>query len=1393
MYEAQRKKLSDSRTLTDMRANDKLEQSERQNQMIATAFNGATKMAKQGLTIYAQSEMRKDELELNKRLDAVEDEYVNVDDPDAYQHYQEARKKEIDSYLEGKSGIFQLMFNANFRQNYEDNSYASFDKKFTTAIYNSNVDNCNKIIKNAERAIVTEEDISKYENTVLYKTVADEDGIHIVAEEVQLADLWDTNLPTDTDDEEQNYKNSKQNDFNRLLNIEYTAYSLVMPSNEAKAKVESRKDEIETNVMLNELHYMGEKYCNGLPMPDGTVKHFTIDEALEQEYKCYKANTPSPYTGRTITPEEEESYRKIIDTVIGSEYQKKYDDNSDALYKDTLGIWKTFSDKQIATTSENVLTVLASYNMIELDDNGKLVSHYGIDDKTWAEIDKIMTTSDRIEWSEKWIARDKEVAKDNNNDGQIDLSDVPDWALDYIATSAKTGQYYVSEKKFYKTLIGDAWFSQTTRAHINEEDKEIRSVIPATEAVKGLMYEIAEYEAYTNEGLEAPASNYVQGLVEQALVEKYGEDWRTKGISTEDYIKTSSQIAGNAVAEFKTNLSKVDKELQTQYSSLYSDTAQRLQMAKKGNVPTDTSNKTAGLMLYGAGKSVTEPTKTAPYKDAYERQKPESMFGAYDYMAVDKAYEAGDYMLIDTMLMKEGKLKIGMNIEDVNALRLAKYKQNEDARKQLLKNSYGYTDDNGMPYASTFELAESRMQSEFAEYTVAGGKFIQESIENYKDATIDRLKLLNVYKHDPITFGVDGLNDMEYEATSISNQNMAVLFGITTFEEGDALSIEQMESIVGAESVKAYKEATTVKYEDDETLSDKQNSANRHVAKLKANREYMELLTVSTNVRLAYRVSQEIYGGEKTYEEVLTQFNLEGANSVFDKLRSAFDHEMSDIKSHPSHTNQTIPSFDSVVKQSNYETEIGDYDNKYHVFKPEISVGDPITTMVKGIASGNSIEFEMNRVRTSSLYSVDDTDKIVDKKNGLEYVLGEFINNPALAGDVTTFVSQFDSNIIKENAWTAIFNAVADARYDKNGNEQRVNWATVIDTVERNFESRLASVWGNWATSENNTSYRTVEFGTGKTLHDDVKATIYGYKLDASNDKFVMAGINNTMNTYFNDDMTKAKFEAGMAGLNDEEMYNYALVCALEANGFDIDGLDPRADDFTDKLENMFPEITQAGIETGKYDARMADYIARCAGFSMYVFDVKSGNNAELVGAPVLMDCENNRFTSEKMNQSKVATQGSYIEYHSREGQLYPSIITNDAKGTVIDMYPFTEQGRKEYEAKINKELEQALKNPDNGFGGIDLAVLFNIAYDNEALKDSSFVETQSQKLLEMCPTMKEYTALVQQAREYITIDFPIFKPWFVGAKAKGEFYNGDWWNTYRKEYKGKTYFENEF
>ena len=55
------------------------------------------------------------------------------------------------------------------------------------------------------------------------------------------------------------------------------------------------------------------------------------DSGFSTEMAVYGAITSSVQSiekaSETITPEEEESYRKIIDTVIGSEYQKKYDDN----------------------------------------------------------------------------------------------------------------------------------------------------------------------------------------------------------------------------------------------------------------------------------------------------------------------------------------------------------------------------------------------------------------------------------------------------------------------------------------------------------------------------------------------------------------------------------------------------------------------------------------------------------------------------------------------------------------------------------------------------------------------------------------------------------------------------------------------------------------------------------------------------------------------------------------------------------------------------------------------------------------------------------------------------------------------------------------------------------
>lgn len=311
MNEALKKGISDRRTIASMESKNRLQKNEFDKNAISIAFNGASEIATSAMNTYAQSEMRKYAPELEKGLQSLADEYVDVNDTDAYKKYTEARTNYIDNYLKDKGVFFTSIFDQQYRAKYEDAAYKYFDDKFTNMIYEKNKANAVEIMTNSIKSFVNGEDMSLYENNYIYKTIVGEDGIQVVQDAVKLDNLWDT----DTDDE-------KVNDFNRLLNIQYSAAALTMDMESAKRYITENIPSIESSVITNEI----------LSMANNLVEESNLSEAqiAKKIMDMYgdgrgESNYRTPYTNRVFTPEEATSYRDIAQKAVANEWSAKED------------------------------------------------------------------------------------------------------------------------------------------------------------------------------------------------------------------------------------------------------------------------------------------------------------------------------------------------------------------------------------------------------------------------------------------------------------------------------------------------------------------------------------------------------------------------------------------------------------------------------------------------------------------------------------------------------------------------------------------------------------------------------------------------------------------------------------------------------------------------------------------------------------------------------------------------------------------------------------------------------------------------------------------------------------------------------------------------------------
>lgn len=1337
MHEALKKTISDRKTITDMEVQNKNNLAQYEANLITTAFNGASEIANKAIGTYAQSEMRKDAPALSKGLEQLADEYINVDDPESYQKFTDARKNYIDNYLQGKNALFRGIFNEQFRANYEDDAYSYFDKKFTTTISEKNIASSSKIMEDSVTSFVNGEDLSKYDNPVIYKTVVDSDGIHVVQEAVTLDNLWDTN----TGDE-------KTDKWNHLLNIQYEAAALSgMTTDQAKTYVEEQIPSIESKVMLEELYSMTELYCNGI-MVDGKMQYYTEEEAKELLYKQYGNNTP--YTKRDLTAKEKESYKSIIDSVVDTYYKEKQDTNWNNIYTDKDGFMADSYENQLPLTTERWMAHLAESGIVVLNENGKMVSHPGLSDKDYSTLKSIMDCNDKVEFAELWSQKDKKVYKDENGDGLVDLTDVPDWALAMIRQNANG--YYVDEDFYYKTLSGDAWFAESTKAHIYE-------TINAYDAVKAIMEDAIQYEAYTSSGIAVPENNQIQGAINAEMESIYGSDWREQDIPVDDAARITAQISGKIVSEFNVNLANTgDDSLKQYYSESVTSYKRALALAaseQKTTLATET-NAQNYKDIYGDGTGLRQVGKWI---------KPESDFGAIDYVRVDEAYKAGDTTFIDAMLINDGYSLVGKTNEELETLRRGKYDANENRIDLLMSSAYKYEDENGKQYAENATDAITRLRTE------AGATMTSEQARTNLETKIgDKanyyegfLQQLNVFKINPTVLGAEPLNNAEYECLTVSNINLAVALDAYDIEglakintDGDdVLSIEEMEALLGEDNVKALKDSSKKADEPEEA--------------------YREALLINTNYILSnmYGAVSGDFGGD-----VQAEFNLRAVETVAKKAEAAYKDEVSAFKHHPAYDSTlSIKSWSEIVTESNYKTSTGTESQKYGIWKTASSVGDPFMAVMDNIKNGSTLAMERERVAASQMVSESDTDIIMNNLKLLE----EIVNDPKLADNVSYFVQQLPSETIKEQAWEVILKAVANRPEGWTYNQ-------VISQIEADFTSSFGSrlkdsFWTQDNLSEYMTGYVAVDFGEGNKLSTDTKGLMDGYMLDAANGRFELSGINALVNSYYNEKvMTGQRFDLEMKNMNGDELYNYAIICALEAHNMDTYGLDPRADNFTDVLESKFPSISKTS--TG-YDSILADHILRTAAEIMYVSEVKSPKHADMFGVPEQMDIAHGMYTTDALNKSKVnkddMAQGAYLTDRSKNGIIAPTIVTNDGAGTTIDLYPFTEAGQKEWATKIVREMAEIISAGSDKYGGKngykDMLIAFDTLRNNHEMQTEFYqsgVDSFFAEILQQCPSYQQYQSLIKQASDYIHMDFPTFKPWNIGIKPMGEFYYED-------------------
>ena len=561
MHEALKKTISDRKTITDMEVQNKNNLAQYEANIITTAFNGASEIANKAIGTYAQSEMRKDAPALSKGLEQLADEYINVDDPESYQKFTDARKNYIDNYLQGKNALFRGIFNEQFRANYEDDAYSYFDKKFTTTISEKNIASSSKIMEDSVTSFVNGEDLSKYDNPVIYKTVVDSDGIHVVQEAVTLDNLWDTN----TGDE-------KVDSFNHLLNIQYEAAALAgMTTDKAKVYVEEQIPTIESKVVTNEILSMAETMVKESNMTETQIANKIMSMYGDG---TDSSNYFTPYTKRELTPEESKSYRDIAQKAVSNAW-----DNMESYYADV------YNEKLIPALEaiEATCSYITSEVFNGLIDSDEIAIDRRFIKSTLAKWDTLLQTNDAMYALDDWF-----------KNGQPMDDSLTSYMNNYVYKDSASNSWMYTNSAGFITMSGftDKTLQQNTNRAIEEDNVKVG------EQMLNNYYDVMV--AYTDFKLgNATDDNPIQ---REYLAQTEGKD-----LTDEEKIKIKNDIEFGFLSSAYTQYwkgkslgassSEIDDKLSA-YRSTYTAGAQEIEAMNNAKAEQERAEEAERLGLY---------------------------------------------------------------------------------------------------------------------------------------------------------------------------------------------------------------------------------------------------------------------------------------------------------------------------------------------------------------------------------------------------------------------------------------------------------------------------------------------------------------------------------------------------------------------------------------------------------------------------------------------------------------------------------------------------------------------------------------------------------------------------------------------------------------------------
>jgi hypothetical protein len=491
MYESMQRELNDKLNIARIQGQNEVQK----GQQIGNAISALGDAVVQGMSVYAQSTINREKYDLKQKLIAGQTDYLNVDNENASQDYSKWAESQLDQWAGSHGSLVKGFFNES-KQSLLDEARTSFDTQLVNRIDARNKLNALETWDEALKAYNEDPtNIDSYEMRDVYKTTFSDGGMRVTHEKVAIDNLYDT---------ESDNLSDKQKSFNKLLNVLYESQCLVTDQDTAKAYVNSQIENIENQVIQNDIISQADEWSKGLVDEKGnTIRHFTKDELIEEMKSQYSTGFERPYTNGKFTASESASIGAFIEQQVGNAYTKIYNDNKRALITDQDG-WFAAQAITGPITSDIMYKHLAEEGMIEYE-NGKVVSHYGLDDSMWLEVKQIADGNDKIARADAWISDPRNL----NEKGLVDLNDVPDDIRQLILQDS-FGKAYVDSKYQYQSFDGSTRYAQSTVDAINRSRQTLQSLTPNITTSVAVYVDTGELpsglELKSYDGAELPAT-----------------------------------------------------------------------------------------------------------------------------------------------------------------------------------------------------------------------------------------------------------------------------------------------------------------------------------------------------------------------------------------------------------------------------------------------------------------------------------------------------------------------------------------------------------------------------------------------------------------------------------------------------------------------------------------------------------------------------------------------------------------------------------------------------------------------------------------------------------------------------------------------------------------------